>query len=211
MRILSSYKKEKMAQSYLPDSVLDSFQAPPQPIPSGYADEVYAGAMREERMAGIIAHINPDVLVEDIEYRLRGYRKDSGSGQWIKISKNAKEISPDLIANFISFLTSILNQNTTMSNYSDIDINNIMELVIEFVVDDLDSNAEFYELGDNYSERTRVALIVCQTTFSVMKRARNGTEARRVFKALDLRETTLSSGGAGTSRGKLDFLKFWKH
>jgi hypothetical protein len=201
-----------MAQGYLPDSMLDNFQAPPQPIPSGFSDEVYASAMREERMAGIIAHINPDVLVEDIEYRLRGYRKDTGSGQWIKISRTAKEVSPDLIANFISFLTSILNQNTTMSNYQDVDINNIMELVIEFVVDDIDSNAELYGIMDSYSERTRIALIVCQTTFSVLKRARNGTEARRIFKALDLREATMSSGGGGGGpRGKLDFLKFWKN
>ena len=76
---------------------------------------MYADVLREERATNILAQINPDNLLTDIEHRIRGEKKDMG-GQWIVISTKGKKVSEELVANFISFLGSILNQNTSMSN-----------------------------------------------------------------------------------------------
>lgn len=189
-------------------------QANPQPatmsVPSEIpvsADELYATYLQEERVKNIISQISPDNQLLEIQWRIKGYIKDPSTQQWKKIDENAKEPSPLLVSRFISYLSSILNQNTTMSNLSSTEINKIMRLVIEWVVDDLDSNSETYDLGDDYTERTRIGHILFNETFAALKRAQDGMESRRIFKALNVTE---SLSPVQRKRGLLDTLKVWK-
>lgn len=189
---------------YLPPE----FSQMPFPIqPNSNSDEVYSDLMREERVANIISQLNPENLLEDIEYRIKGYKKDRTSGTWKKIDPNAKEIPPMLVSNFISFLNSVLNNNTTFSNFSGNDINRIMKVIIEYVVDDLSDNAEAYGFKENYTERTRIALIIVGSCFTVFKRAENGMEAKRFFSALKVQEQNIAQ--QQQKKGLIDHLKFW--
>lgn len=193
-------------------------QAPPQEVfyeqpmelPAQPQDEVqnlYADTMREDKVTNLLSQIDPDNLLSDIEHRIRGYRKDNtAEGGWKKINEKTQEINEELVANVMSFLGSILNQNTSMSNFSNNEINAIMVNVVEHLADDLDVNGAKYGLVGNYTEMTRIGDMVSMIVFTVLKRSQNGMEARRIFSSLRISES-LNQGPK--KKGIMDSLKPW--
>jgi predicted Zn-dependent peptidase len=114
---------------------------------------VYADAMREEKIRNVIAQLNPELLLNEIEHRIRGEKKDQFTEEWIK-PDNKELTSEILVQNYISFLSVYLTQNNSLSNFSPNEINNIMNVVTDFVRDDLSDNAEAYGLTKkNYITR----------------------------------------------------------
>lgn len=176
-----------------------------QPVSS---DEIFAASQQEIKIQNVLQQIAPDNQLMDLQWRIKGYIRDVSTGQWRKIDPDSPEPHPVLVSRYISYLSSILNQNTTFSNYSSPEINQIMGLVIKWIVDDLDSNAELYGLEEDYTERSRIGFIILNSTFSSFKRALNGTESRRIFKTLNLRENL--SGDSEKKGGIGESLKFWK-
>jgi len=171
------------------------------------SDEIYANYLQEDRVKNIIQQISPDNQLLEIQWRIKGYIKNPLTDQWEKTAGNTSEPSPLLVSRFISYLSSILNQNTSLSNLSSGEINAIMRLVIEWLTDDLRSNAGKYGIWDDYSERTRIGHILLNTIFMVMKRSQNGREADRIFRALSVSENINPDQ---KKKGVLDFLKVWK-
>ena len=174
-----------------------------QPVKS---DEIYANMMQEERVKNVLAQTSPDNHLTDIEWRIRGYRKNVYTGEWTKID-GVLEPSPVLVGRYMSYLGSILNDNTRFTNLSSGQINSLMRLCIEWIVDDLDTHAEEYGLDNNYTERSRVAYIMLHATFMVLKRSENGMESRRVWSSLSLNET---SNPFPQKKSFLDNLAFWR-
>lgn len=166
---------------------------------------MYNQQLTEEKTTNILQQINPDNLLADIEHRIRGEKKDF-TGAWVEISKTTPKVSEELISDFISFLGCILNQNTSMSNFSPMEINNFMELIRNWVMQHLIVNAERYGIEGQYSEYDRVGHIICATCFTVLKRAQNGQESRRIFKIMKLTETNNPNRSKG---GFMDNFKFW--
>lgn len=144
---------------------------------------IHSDMLREERLGNILTQLNPDHLMEDIEHRIRGEKWDRKKG-WIPVVDNQKPISDKLISNFMSFLGSILNQNTSMSNFSVDEINNLMGLIVNYIKNDLTDNDEEYDIVEDYPEMTRIGLIICISCFSTFKQALNGTMSRRIFGSL---------------------------
>lgn len=164
---------------------------------------VYADWLKEGKISNIIEQLDPDTLLIDIERRIRGYKKDMFTKQWLK-PKN-QVINEKCIIRFMSFLGSILNKNTTFSNYTPQEVNNIMELIIDYVADDLETNADDYGMTNNYTEMTRIGNIICLSVFSCLKRAVDGMEARRFFNSLTLKGDIQPE----QKKGFLESLKFW--
>jgi hypothetical protein len=187
------------------DAPVNQFNERPSP------EEIQASMIQEERVGNVIGQTSPDRQLVEIEWRIKGYRKDPFTRRWIKIDKKSPEVSPVLVGNYISYLGSLLNENTRFTNLSSSEINAIMKLIIEWLTDDLDSNAERYGLGTlknikinyinsegklhvknlqkfipNYSEWSRIGHIILNVTFLVLKRSQNGMESRRIFKALSM-------------------------
>ncbi len=167
-------------------------------------NSLYADTMREEKIRNVISQINPDNLMVDIEYRLRGFRKNQFTNQWEK-SSGSKEVSEELLSNFTSFLGSILTQNTSLSNFSADEINNIMSMIITYIRDDLADNEDKYGITGDYHEMTRIANILCMTVFSTLKQAQNGMLVKRVFSALKINEALNQQ----KPKGALSDFKFW--
>jgi hypothetical protein len=109
-------------------------------------NSVYADSLRDEKVRNVIAQLNPDLLIVQIENRIRGNRWNYQTEIWEPISKDAPQISEELVQNFISFLNPYLTQNTSLSNYSADEINNIMAMIIDYIKDDLTDNGERYGL-----------------------------------------------------------------
>ena len=171
------------------------------------SDEVYAATMQEDRVKNLIEQISPDVQLMELQWRIKGYVKDPWTKEWKKVNEDAPEPHPLLVSRYISTLSTFLSQNTTLSNLSSGEINKIMRRVIEWLTDDLDSNAEFYGLKYDYTERTRIGDILLANTFFVLKRAMDGGESRRVFRALNVTENINPNYG---KTSWTDALKFWK-
>ncbi len=167
---------------------------------------VYANAMREEKATNLLNQLNPDNLLSDIEQRIRGKKKNIYTQQWEDISKNPKPISEKLISNFMSFLGSILNQNTSMSNFSADEINNIMETIISYVASDLITNDEEYGIVEDYTEMTRIGNIILITCFATFKQAMNGALSRRVFGSITMHSNMENANQPSMASA----LAFWK-
>ena len=170
-------------------------------------DELYANAIQEERVKNIISQLDPENQLKEIEMRIRGYKKNYFTQEWEKIDPDTPEPPRILVSRFISYLSSIMNQNTTQGNLSEGQVNSLMRLVIEYLSDELDANSEIYNLENNYTERTRLGHIILNSVFFALSRALNGQEARRMWKALSLNESSDSSQNKETFRNAL---KFWK-
>jgi uncharacterized membrane protein YheB (UPF0754 family) len=109
------------------------------------ANSVYSEYLKEERVRNIVEQINPDSLLEDIEHRIRGQIKDRFTKEWKFINeKEPPKVSEKMISNYISYLGSTLNQNTSLSNFSTKEINNLMENTVEYIRDDLSDNTVEY-------------------------------------------------------------------
>lgn len=112
-------------------------------------NSVYADSMREEKIKNVIAQLNPELLLSEIEHRIRGEKKvfvGNEFVEWALIDGGGKKVSEELVQNYISFLNVYLTQNNSLSNFSPQEINNIMQVVIDYIRDDLSDNAELYGL-----------------------------------------------------------------
>lgn len=170
------------------------------------SDEIYANIMQEERVKNMVAQTSPDNQLAEIEWRIKGYRKDSFTGQWIKSSNDMVEPHPMLVSRYIAYLSSILNDNTRFTNLDPIEINAMMKLVIEWVVDDLDAHAEEYGLMNDFTERSRIGFMLLHQTFFIMKRSQGGAEARRIWSQMNMQETNTPQ----MQKSFMDKFKFWK-
>jgi hypothetical protein len=162
-----------------------------QPVSS---DSVYAQILNEDRVRNTIAQTSPDNQLAEIEFRIRGFKKNIFTNQWEKINPDSESINNLLVERYISYLSSLLNDGTRYTNLSSMEINNIMFQMIEWLVDDLKSNSDKYKIHGDYSERTRIGHILLNHTFIVLKRSQDGREATRIWKALNLNEQINSQG-----------------
>lgn len=184
--------------------------------PSGYDYEqnnpnaVIADEMREVRVVNnILKQINPENLLDDIEHRIRNEKRNKISGEWESIVKGQKRISDELVSDFMGFLGAYLTQNTSMSNFTEAEINNLMESVIDWIGDNFYVNSEKYGLEKNYTERTRIGNIICISVFSVLKRAAMGTESKRVFASMRVTEANIVGQPQSFGDKIKSSLKFW--
>ncbi len=167
---------------------------------------IYADTLRKEGTANLLDQLNPDNLLVDIEHRIRGEKKDPYSNSWIAISTDRKPISEKLVSNFISFLGAILNQNTSMSNFSADEINNMMEMIVTWIGIDLDVNDQEYGIEDDYPEMWRIAHIISMSCFATFKQAMNGMLSKRIFGSLKVDAHLTDTSKSGMK----DALAFWK-
>lgn len=172
-------------------------------------NKLYADSMREEKIANVIAQLDPSGLVDELEHKLRGERFNRQTQDWVKIGICDNQVSELLITRFVSFVGSILNQSTTLSNFSTNEINNRMEMIINFVGTDLNDNEVEYNLVDMDTEKTRIGLIILETISTVFHRALNGMEARRLFASLKVAEN-LTQNPTKAQGGIMDAMAFWK-
>ncbi len=166
---------------------------------------VYAETMKSERAANLLDQINPDNLLTDIEHRIRGEKKNVYTHKW-EVNPEHKQVSEKLLSNFISFLGAVLNQNTSMSNFSVDEINNMMENIIRYIGKEMTVNDELYGLVEDYTEMDRIAIIICTTCFATFKQAMNGSLSRRVFGTMKI-HGDLNDDNKPNFK---DALSFWK-
>lgn len=180
-----------------------------QSIPVG-SDELYANQIQEERVSNFISQISPDNQLMELQWRLKGYIKDPLTREWVKVSPEATEPSAEMVSRYVSFASSILNQSTTLANSSSTEINRLMSYVIEWFTDDMDTNADAYGIEHNYTERTRIGMIILNFISCALKRSQNGVESRRLFGTLSLNESQNTNPMQSRKKTFAESLQNWK-
>lgn len=185
---------------------------PPNPYPQQQvmpvsSDEVYASELQREVVKNIVHQLDPENQMQVIEMRLRGYRKDNLTQQWVKINPKKPEPPAEMIDRYMSALTPIVSQGTTMAFLSERQVNMMMSGLIEWLADDMDNNAEAYGFENDFTERTRIGNIILDSAFTALTRAINGRESQRIFKAISLSEYSSPGGEQKQKKGILDYLK----
>lgn len=168
-------------------------------------DEIYGRELQNALVRNIVAQINPDQQRFEIEMMLRGFKKNWQTDEWEK-RQGVPEVKELLIDDFMAYLSSIMNQSTSLSNLTDGEINNIMRQAIEWIADSLED--EKYGIN-SYNERSRIGHIILNPMFIVMKRALFGQESKRMWKSINLNETG-NPQSEQKKGGWMDALKFWK-
>lgn len=161
---------------------------PPMPMPGAKSDEIYSAVIQEKIKENILEQVNPERLIIEIEFRLKGYKKNQFTRQWELIGNREKIVSEELIQDFLSIISSQLTNNTTLSNYTPDEINKIMETLIKNMIDMIREKSEIYKLEDDYAERDRILIICLGSIFSALKRAQGGLESKRIFDATQIRD-----------------------
>lgn len=175
---------------YQPDEV----PQPPMPMPGQRSDQVYSAIIQEKRVDNILEQLNPENLIIEIEFRLKGYKKNQFNKSWELIGSREKEVSEELIQDFLSLLSSLLSYNTTLSNFSPDEINKIMKALIRGMIDIIREKSEIYKVVNDYAERDRIMLICLNTVFSALKRAQGGNESKRIFDSTTIRDQNIFPG-----------------
>lgn len=163
--------------AYLPENI----PMPPPGMPGNKSDEIYSAIIQEKRIENILEQLNPERLVVEIEFRLKGYKKNQFTSKWELIGKEEKQVSDELISDILSILSANLTNNTTLSNFNPDEINKLMKTLIRGLIDMIREKADVYGLLDNYAERDRILLISLSTVFYTLKRAQGGLESKRLF------------------------------
>ena len=179
-----------------------SFDFPQQVNPN----DIYTQQLNEDKIKNIISQISPTNQVEEIEMRIKGYKRDFQTGDWEKVVDIESSIPDKLVNRYVSWLSSFMNLNTTLGNLSSQQITRLMKNAVEWVVDDIDANADIYGIETDYTERTRISDILLNSTFLVLNRSLNGQEARRFWHSLSLAENLTGNN----QQQKSDWWKFWK-
>jgi len=174
------------------------------------SDELYANQIQEERVSNFISQISPDKQLMELQWRLKGYILDPITQEWNKVDPKASEPAPEMVSRYVSFASSILNQSTTLTNMAASEINKLMHFTIEWFVDDMDTNAELYSIEHNYTERTRIGMLLLNFISTALKRSQNGVESRRLFGTLILNESQNTNSSQSRKKTFMDSIKDWK-
>lgn len=160
-------------------------------------DDEYASVMREERVRTLLTEIDPSNQVDSIIQRIRGYRFNKETDMWERRPNSAK-ISENFIGKVEYVLSEELCLNTTFSNLQPADVNKIMGLLIDIMVSDVTVHGREYiveidnkkfNLADDHNLKELVLYGIFSSVYKAMRRAINGTEAKRFFGSLRMNET----------------------
>ncbi len=173
----------------------------PMQMPGNRSDEVYSAMLQERRMENVLDQLNPERLIVEIEYRLKGYRKEKGN--WKLIGKQEKKVSEELLSDILSILSSVLANNTSVSNYQPDEINKIMKTLGKNLVDAMREKDSEYGLEDNYAERKRIMFIIGFTVFATMKQAQGGHHSKRLFDSIQVKDSFSQQPQQRSGLGKI--------
>lgn len=176
-------------------------QAEPPQSDKQQPQRILPPAMSEEQVTNIVGQIDPQRILDNLNHALKGEYYDKERGRWVKVGE---ELINDAGRGYvISFMTSILNNASTMGTIDEKQFSGLMKGVIETVTREFKYNlerfgfvpkGEGYEKGDyqnkgtpDTSRMTTVAEMIYQRAFIVYSRSIKGSESKRIFKSTSLR------------------------
>lgn len=184
------------------------------PQQSGYEYPIYPQAQQEVIDMDLVTKTNPKVLTDEIEHKLKGEVYDAQHEKWIKKPYSRPFMNEEGIWRIMSIITSMINQNTILSNLTENEIRNLILQLGEEVIDLLAMKHKEFEVDKG--DLTPIVDMVTRMAYIALKRGFN--EGERKFLKTTVRSSEIiraspnSGGGAFSApeRRGFNFPKLWK-
>lgn len=173
----------------------------------GLGQQPYVGAIpsygSEEDIKNIVGQIDPQRILDNLNHALKGEYFSKEEGQWVQVG--------DPLINdagrgwIISFFTSIMNNASTMGIINEKQFSYLMEGIINAVTREFRCNLEkfgFVPLGEKFkqgiyenkgtpdtSRMSTISEMIYQRAFIIYSRSLSGSESKRIFGSLQMRDT----------------------
>lgn len=173
----------------------------------------------EEEIKNIVAQIDPQRILDNLNHALKGEYYSKEEGAWIKISDQL--INDAGRGWIISFFTSIMNNASTMGTISEQQFSYLMEGIIAVVTREFRCNLEkfgFVPKGKGYDEgkfenkgtpdtsrMNTISEMIYQRALIIYSRSISGAESKRIFNSLKMSDV-LNYGEGGGQQPKKNFI-----
>jgi len=185
--------------AFIPIDQQNSVQSLPQVTPQ--EQKVYERIAQSERVSNFLSQTSPTKTLESIDYMLKGFIYDRENNEWKKVSQGIPE---SIRLDFLQQITPDLSDDARMTCLDKEQINGIMEFIIEWSVDYLDSVADKFNLSE--TDMTKIFLIMTKAVFYTLLRSQNGVERGEIFNSLSMGENLTPQ----MQQGGNQWWKFWK-
>lgn len=158
--------------------------------------------MNEEEVTNIVGQIDPQRILDNFNHSLKGEYFNKEQGDWEKVGDEL--VNNSCRGWIISYMTSLMNNASTMGILQENQLSFLMEGVIKTVTREFKCNLEkfgfvpkgkYYNKGDyenkgtpNTSRMDSVAEMIYQRAFLILTRSLKGTESSRIFKSLSMND-----------------------
>jgi len=156
----------------------------------------------ETAISNIVGQIDPNTIVDNLNHSLKGEFYDKERGMWV-MNPSKEPLVNDACRGFIiSYVTGIMNNNSTMGTISEKQLGFLMESVIEDLGKEFVCNLEkfgFVSPGPGYtknvfenkgtpdsSRMSSVSNMIIRAVFSCYTRSLNGMESRKMWSSLNM-------------------------
>lgn len=156
----------------------------------------------EGAISNIVGQIDPQTIVDNLNHSLKGEYYDKEKGLWV-MNPSEEPLVNDACRGFIiSYITGVLNNNSTMAIITQQQLGFLMESIIEEVGREFVCNLErfgFVPEGVGYkngyyenkgtpdsSRMSSVSGMIFRAVFSCYTRSINGMESKKIFSSLNM-------------------------
>lgn len=154
----------------------------------------------EGSISNIVGQIDPSTIVDNLNHALKGEFFDKERGMWVMNPSNQPLVNDACRGFIISYVTGVLNNNSTMATITQQQLGFLMESVIEDLGKEFVCNLErfgFVPPGKGFkqglyenkgspdsSRMSSVTGMVYRAIFTCYTRSINGMESRKIFSSL---------------------------
>jgi len=154
----------------------------------------------EGSISNIVGQIDPSTIVDNLNHSLKGEFYDKEKGLWVMNPSGVPLVNDACRGFVISYVTGILNNNSTMAIITQQQLGFLMESVIEDLGKEFVCNLEsfgFVPPGLGYknkcyenkgtpdsSRMSSVSNMIIRAIFTCYTRSLNGMESKKVFSSL---------------------------
>ena len=177
---------------------------PPQQYPQNPMDQMPMYTP-EGSISNIVGQIDPTTIVDNLNHSLKGEIFDKEHGMWVMNPSGVPLVNDACRGYVISYVTGVLNNNSTMAIISQQQLGFLMESVIEEINKEFVCNLErfgFVPPGEGYAKdcymnrgtpdsarMDSVSGMVYRAVFSCYTRSLNGMESKKVFSSLHMTDS----------------------
>jgi len=156
----------------------------------------------ETAISNIVGQIDPNTIVDNLNHSLKGEFFDKEKSLWVLNPSKEPLVNDACRAFIISYVTGIMNNNSTMGTISQNQLGYLMESVIEDLGKEFVCNLErfgFVPKGPGYnngvyenkgnpdsSRMSSVSNMIIRAVFSCYTRSLNGMESRKMWSSLNM-------------------------
>jgi len=151
----------------------------------------------EGSISNIVGQIDPSTIIDNLNHSLKGEFFDKEKGLWIMNPSGIPLVNDACRGFVVSYVTGIMNNNSTMGIISQSQLGFLMESVIEDIGKEFVCNLErfgFVQQGPGYdrgcyenkgtpdsARMSSVSNMIIRAVFSCYTRSLNGMESKKIF------------------------------